>query len=166
MENQRISEQVSIEIQRVKNQFQEKLAELSPLPDILKATQLKLQEEQHCRSIADRNCDAVTRELQMYKDKLACLMNQMEKQKNDHALGEDERIGMLSKIAGWEAKCAELQSMYDKLKTEMVRCQEQQLQNEKRMEEKLHEITQLTAQLENVREESARQVSSIYFSIQ
>lgn len=92
MENQRISEQVSCEIQRVKNQFQEKLAELSPLPDILKATQLKLQEEQHIRGIAERNLDALSRELQMYKDKLACMANQMEKQKNDQMLGEDERV--------------------------------------------------------------------------
>ncbi|KAH1008141.1 hypothetical protein HUJ05_008724 [Dendroctonus ponderosae] len=42
MENNRISEQVNLEIVRVKNQFQEKLQELAPLPDILKATQVKL----------------------------------------------------------------------------------------------------------------------------
>lgn len=42
MENNRISEQVNLEIVRVKNQFQEKLQELAPLPDILKATQVKV----------------------------------------------------------------------------------------------------------------------------
>ncbi|ENN77056.1 hypothetical protein YQE_06391, partial [Dendroctonus ponderosae] len=43
MENNRISEQVNLEIVRVKNQFQEKLQELAPLPDILKATQVKAE---------------------------------------------------------------------------------------------------------------------------
>lgn len=70
MENNRISEQVNLEIQRVKNQFQEKLQELTPLPDILKATQIKLQEAQQMHLLAERNNEALVHELQAYKDKV------------------------------------------------------------------------------------------------
>lgn len=70
MENQRVSDQVNMEIQRVKCQFQEKLQELTPLPDILKATQLKLQEAQQLQLIAERNAEKVDLELQRSKDKV------------------------------------------------------------------------------------------------
>lgn len=76
LENNRISEQVNLEIQRVKNQFQEKLQELTPLPDILKNTQLSLQEAKQMHLLAERNNEALVRELQLYKDKVltsACL---------------------------------------------------------------------------------------------
>lgn len=70
MENQRISDQVNLEIQRVKNQFQEKLQELTPLPDILKATQLKLQEAQQLQLMAERNAEKMELELQRSKDRV------------------------------------------------------------------------------------------------
>lgn len=70
LENNRISEQVNLEIQRVKNQFQEKLQELTPLPDILKTTQIKLQEAQQMHLLAERNNEALVRELQAYRDKV------------------------------------------------------------------------------------------------
>lgn len=70
LENNRVSEQVNLEIQRVKNQFQEKLQELTPLPDILKTTQIKLQEAQQMHLLAERNNEALVRELQAYRDKV------------------------------------------------------------------------------------------------
>lgn len=72
LENNRISEQVNLEIQRVKNTFAEKLQELTPLPDILKNTQVKLQEAQQMHMLAERNNEALVRELQLYKDKVHC----------------------------------------------------------------------------------------------
>ena len=62
----------------MQNQFQEKLAELAPLPDILKQTQLKLQESQQMRQIAERNCEDLSRELLDYKDKMQGLQKEME----------------------------------------------------------------------------------------
>ncbi|VEN56310.1 unnamed protein product [Callosobruchus maculatus] len=91
MENQRVSEQVNLEIQRVKNQFQEKVQELMPLPDILKNTQMKLQEAQQMHLLAERNNESITRELNMYKEKLAALTNQLELAKSDEALGKAKR---------------------------------------------------------------------------
>lgn len=159
LENNRVSEQVAVEIQRVKTQFQEKLAELSPLPDILKNTQLKLQEETQLRILAERNAEAISRELQMARDKENSLLNDMDKVRSDQILNEDERAAMTARVSNLECKCGEAQNMVEKLKQELARTEEIANQREKRLDEKLHEITQLTAQLENVREESARQVA-------
>ncbi|KAK5642962.1 hypothetical protein RI129_009129 [Pyrocoelia pectoralis] len=159
MENNRISEQVNLEIQRVKNQFQEKLQELTPLPDILKATQLKLQEAQQMHLLAERNNENLIHELQAYRDKAAAMANQMEKVRSDQQLGVDEKVGLQQRQQELEQKITETEEEVDRLQRELVRTEEVADQNEKRVQEKLHEIAQLVAQLETVREESARQVA-------
>lgn len=60
------------------NQFQEKLAELAPLPDILKQMQIKMQEAQQMRLVAERSCEDLSRELLGYKDKIQTLQNQLD----------------------------------------------------------------------------------------
>ncbi|PSN42591.1 hypothetical protein C0J52_08705 [Blattella germanica] len=105
MDNARINEQA---------QFQEKMQELSPLPDLLSATQMKLKECQQLKAVADHNLELMARDLQ-------------------------------------EAK--------EEVKSNLARSEEAAAQNMIRFQEKQHEITQLTSQLETIREESARQVS-------
>lgn len=159
MENNRVGEQVAVEIQRVKTQFQEKLAELSPLPDILKTTQLKLQEETQLRLLAERNAEALARELQLAKEKEQSAMNEMEKVRSDRTLNQDERVSMQNRVEQLVCKCGELNENCERQKAELIRAQEVSAQSAKRVDEKMHEITQLVAQLESVREESARQVA-------
>ncbi|XP_031349099.1 outer dense fiber protein 2-like isoform X2 [Photinus pyralis] len=159
MENNRISEQVNLEIQRVKNQFQEKLQELTPLPDILKTTQLKLQEAQQMHLLAERNNENLILELQAYRDKAAAMANQMEKVRSDQQLGVDEKVDLQQRVQQLELKITEAEEEIDRLQKDLVRTEEVADQNEKRVQEKLHEIAQLVAQLETVREESARQVA-------
>ena len=67
----------------LKNQFQEKLAELAPLPDILKQTQIKLQETQQLRMQAEHNCEDLSRELLAAKDKIDAMnlqINELQRQ--------------------------------------------------------------------------------------
>lgn len=59
------------------NQFQEKLAELAPLPDILKQTQVKLQETQQLRMLAEHNCEDLSRELLTSKDRIDAMQSQI-----------------------------------------------------------------------------------------
>lgn len=159
MENNRIAEQVNLEIQRVKNQFQEKLQELTPLPEILKATQLKLQEAQQMHLMAERNNESLIRELQAFKDRAAEMENELEKQRSDQMMGEGAKANLQQQLEEWEKKCKELEEENDTLKAEVARVEELAQANEMRVQEKLHEIAQLSAQLETVREESARQVA-------
>lgn len=47
----------------MQTEFEERLQELAPLPDILKATQSRLQEEKQVRIIAERTCADLSHEL-------------------------------------------------------------------------------------------------------
>lgn len=66
------------------NQFQEKLAELAPLPDILKQMQMKMQEAQQMRIVAERSCEDLSRELLGCKDKVQTLQNQLDVLRTEH----------------------------------------------------------------------------------
>lgn len=68
----------------IQNQFQEKLAELAPLPDILKQMQIKMQEAQQMRLIAERNSEDLSRELLGSKDRIQTLQNQLDALQTEH----------------------------------------------------------------------------------
>ncbi|XP_044269429.1 outer dense fiber protein 2 [Tribolium madens] len=159
MDANRVNEQVNLEIQRVKSQFQEKLQELLPLPDLLKTTQLKLQEAQQMHLLAERNNEALQRDLQLYKDKIAEITGEMDKARSDNKLGENEKQSLAQRIEEMEAKINELEEENFNLKEDMKRTEEMLDETEREKETKMHEIAQLAAQLETVREESARQVA-------
>ncbi|KAK6628971.1 hypothetical protein RUM43_002788 [Polyplax serrata] len=159
LENQRMREEQAAEIQRVKQCFQEKLSELAPLPDILKETQLKLQEAQQLRMIAERNKEDLQREFQEAKEKSNGLLRRMESEISSQQLGLDERSQMNARLECLEKKNNEMREENAKLKTTVARLEEASTQNEKRLDEKLHEVAQYTTQLETLREESARQVA-------
>lgn len=159
VENQHVSEQVNLEIQRVKNQFQEKLQELMPLPDILKATQLKLKEAQQMHLLAERNNEAMAKELEQYKNKIAALSNSITQVTSDQQLEANEKATLQQKIRDLEQQIEELQNERIDLKNELEVLTEKAEENERLAEERNHEITQLESQLETVREESARQVA-------
>ncbi|XP_048525831.1 cingulin [Dendroctonus ponderosae] len=161
MENNRISEQVNLEIVRVKNQFQEKLQELAPLPDILKATQVKLQEAQQMHLLAERNNEAMNRELQSYKDKLKVIMDEMALADDDKATGAGEKDILAKRLKEMESALQEARDENGELLMEIEQIRETADENKRMADEKLHEIAQLETQLESVREESARQVTRI-----
>ncbi|KAL1518064.1 hypothetical protein ABEB36_001745 [Hypothenemus hampei] len=161
LENNRISEQVNLEIVRVKNQFQEKLQELAPLPDILKTTQLKLQEAQQMHLLAERNNESMARELQTYKDKLQAIMDEMALADSDKAAGAGEKETLAQRIKVLEQMLQESKDENEELHMENDRIKEIADENERIVNEKLHEIVQLETQLEVVRDESARQVARI-----
>ncbi|KAF7387225.1 hypothetical protein HZH68_012902 [Vespula germanica] len=159
MDNARMNENVTLEIGRVKNQFQEKLAELAPLPDILKQTQMKLQEAQQMRLVAERNCEDLSRELLGCKDKIQTLQSQLDVLRNEHQALQEERGQGTGRFDELEKKNAELRHDNERMRNTLARFEEHEAQLQKRIDEKMHEITQLTAMLEQVREDSARQVA-------
>ncbi|XP_014209648.1 myosin-9 [Copidosoma floridanum] len=157
MDNARMNENVTLEIGRVKNQFQEKLAELAPLPDILKQTQMKLQESQQLRMLAEHNCEDLSRELLGAKEKIDAMQTQInDLQRELQTLLKNDGGGRIDEL---EKKNSELRTDNERMKNAIARFEEQCASMQKRQDEKQHEIAQLTAMLEQVREDSARQVS-------
>ncbi|XP_054010205.1 uncharacterized protein LOC128893345 [Hylaeus anthracinus] len=159
MDNARMNENVTLEIGRVKNQFQEKLAELAPLPDLLKQTQVKLQEAQQMRLVAERNCEDLSRELIGCKDKMQTLQNQLDVLRSEYQAIQDERGTGSGRFDELERRNSELRHENERMKNTLARFEEHEAQLQKRIDEKMHEVTQLTAMLDQVREDSARQVA-------
>ncbi|TGZ52776.1 Outer dense fiber protein 2 [Temnothorax longispinosus] len=141
------------------NQFQEKLAELAPLPDILKQMQIKMQDAQKMRLVAERSCEDLSRELLGCKDKIQTLQNQLDGLRNEHQTLQDERGFGSGKSEEMERKCSELRNENERIKNTLARFEEHEAQMQKRIDEKMHENTQLSSMLEQVREDSARQVA-------
>lgn len=50
--------------------FQEKLQELAPIPDLLKATQMRLKDAQQAQAIAEHNAEQLARELNCAREKV------------------------------------------------------------------------------------------------
>ncbi|CAG9828882.1 unnamed protein product [Diabrotica balteata] len=161
IENQRISEQVNLEIHRVKIQFSEKVQELMPLPDILKATQIKLQEAQQMHLLAERNNEAIARELKLYKDKIAAMTSEIDDVKSDQQMGQDAKSILEARVKELEEQLAELQQVNASLVNDLEKFAEKCDEYEKLADERLHEIIQLESQVQSLREETARQVSRI-----
>ncbi|XP_076169917.1 uncharacterized protein LOC143147993 isoform X2 [Ptiloglossa arizonensis] len=159
MDNARMNENVTLEIGRVKNQFQEKLAELAPLPDLLKQTQVKLQEAQQMRLVAERNCEELSRELISCKDKMQTIQNQLDMLRTEYQALQDERGNGSGRFEEMERRNSELRHENERIKNTLARFEEHEAQLQKRIDEKMHEVTQLTAMLDQVREDSARQVA-------
>lgn len=161
LESGRIAEQVNLEIQRVKNQFQEKLQELEPLPDILKTTQLKLQDAQQMHLLAERNNEALAKELETYKDKVKQMVEELDKYQTDQLMGDGQKDNLQGQLNELQQKIEELEAEIKRLTDECQKQQDIASENERIAETRLHQITQLQAQMESVREESGRQVARI-----
>ncbi|KRT83121.1 hypothetical protein AMK59_4802, partial [Oryctes borbonicus] len=159
LENARIGEQVNLEIQRVKNQFQEKLQELTPLPDILKATQKKLQEVQQMHLLAERKNELLLKDLQTCRDKAGELELELERIKGNERDGIGEVGQLRIRLDECTAKLAETLEENDRLKQELATIQEHVEETDRQLAEKAHEVAQLSAEVDNVREESARQIA-------
>ncbi|PSN44066.1 hypothetical protein C0J52_11938 [Blattella germanica] len=140
-------------------QFDEKLQELSPLPDLLTATQAKMKEVQQQKALADQKLAEMERELHEANQKIAALMRQMQDSQISLESGMSEKDKLKAAIKEWENKFNELKDINADLKTQLVQMDQLAAQNQLKLQEKLHEVSQLIAQLESIREESARQVS-------
>ncbi|XP_023319382.1 outer dense fiber protein 2 [Trichogramma pretiosum] len=159
MDNARMNENVTLEINRVKNQFQEKLAELAPLPEILKQTQIKLQETQQYRLVAEHNCEDLSRDLHATQDTIVDLQNKLNSALEANKELQEEKNDGGGIIEQLEVKNGQLRTENERQKNNVCRLEEQNKTLQKRLDEKTHEVTQLTSMLEQVREDSARQVA-------
>ncbi|CAH2103240.1 unnamed protein product [Euphydryas editha] len=159
MDNTRISEQINLEIQRVKIKFQEKLQELAPIPDLLKATQMKLKDAQQSQAIAEHNAEQLARELNSAREKVHVLLhNSLKPPEKPPERGADEKQMALlqQRISQLTETNMSLKSEIERLKANVIRMEESVLANEKRLQEKMHECAQLGGELDRARDEAAR----------
>ncbi|XP_031767369.1 paramyosin-like isoform X2 [Galleria mellonella] len=159
MDNTRISEQINLEIQRIKLKFQEKLQELAPIPDLLKATQMRLKDAQQSQAIAEHNAEQLARELNCAREKVHVLLHNSMKppEKPPERTGDEKQIALLQqRVSQLTEANMTLKNEIERLKSNVIRMEESVLANEKRLQEKMHECAQLGGELDRARDEAAR----------
>ena len=102
------------------------------------------------RLVAERNCEELSREIIGCKDKIQTLQNQLDVMRTEYQTIQDERGQGTGRFDELERKNAELRHETERMKNTLARFEEHEAQLQKRIDEKMHEVTQLTAMLEQV----------------
>nr|CAD7570995.1 unnamed protein product [Timema californicum] len=150
---------LNIEIQRIKSQFQEKLQNLAPLPDLLNLAHKRVQEANQQRIMAECKYNEIAQELKDSNEKLQNMSRHDNEQSSRSTWGSDERSVLQARIESLEKKCAELKTENASFK-KIVSVLEQDVDDQKKLvEEKEHDVAQLSNELEALRQETARTIA-------
>ncbi|XP_063392991.1 tropomyosin alpha-3 chain-like [Cydia fagiglandana] len=162
MDNQRIADQINLEIHRIKLKFQEKLSELSPLPEVLKHTQRRLMEAQQSQALAEHKADNLTKELTTAREKLHMLLHTITKPPPEKGPEKNYDEKMVAQAQARATQLAEmnasLKQEIERLKLHVIRMEETVLQTDKRLQEKMHECAALGGELERARDHATREI--------
>ncbi|XP_055592723.1 thyroid receptor-interacting protein 11 [Uranotaenia lowii] len=127
--NNRIEEQINIEVQRIKAKFQDKLRKLLPFPGLLEAEETKV------KNLKDSN-EKLLAELKKSAKEIRCLESKLH---NAHV-----------------SQNSELEQAYRLMKTEMEQTTDM-LEEEKKAKQKLQEqVSSMQQEMEEVRSEAAK----------
>ncbi|KAH9637329.1 hypothetical protein HF086_006973 [Spodoptera exigua] len=155
-DNKQVSDQIQIEIQKMKMQFQEKLQELAPLPDLLRGAQIQLQEAKQLQRLAEDSSQQLSNELHRVKEKLVVAVNNLNQEKVEKSKLQDDNKVLRASIEDKNKELEEVIKMCDEYKCKSMRIEEKLTQQEIRYKEKATECSQLLKDLEEARIENSR----------
>ncbi|KAG7313344.1 hypothetical protein JYU34_000457 [Plutella xylostella] len=155
-DNRQVSEQVQIEIQKMKMQFQEKLMELSPLPDLLKNAQIQLQEAKQLQDLAEDSSRQLSAELQRVNEKLIIAINNYTHEKAEKHQILDENKTLTAELEEKENEIVQLNKLVEESKYTITRLEERLSNLDQRFREKSSEVNQVMRDLEDLKSESHR----------
>ncbi|CAH2034678.1 unnamed protein product, partial [Iphiclides podalirius] len=158
-DNKQVSDQIQVEIQKMKMQFQEKLQELAPLPDLLKGSQIQLQEAKQMRRLAEESSQQLSSELHRVKEKLVMAVNNYNQERAEKTKILEENSMMRLSIDEKQKEIFELTRTVDELKCNVLRLEEKLVQEENRYGERSAECVHLQKELADVKEENSRAVA-------
>ncbi|CAH2985584.1 unnamed protein product [Chilo suppressalis] len=155
-DNKQVSDQIQIEIQKMKMQFQEKLQELSPLPDLLKGAQIQLQEAKQMQKLAEDSSQQLSNELNRVKEKLVIVVNNLSQEKADKTKLYEENKTLRASVDEKQKEVEALSKDMEENKYNLLRLEEKLMQNDALYKEKKSECMQLLKDMEETKIESSR----------
>ncbi|XP_058861439.1 outer dense fiber protein 2-like isoform X1 [Acipenser ruthenus] len=157
-EGQQIREELNKEIDLVRRQLQGRMSELEPLPELLKLTELKLQESQEqvqsCDRRAAEQSSALT-ELRVKVEQQGSLVESV-REKNLSLLEENKQLQQ--RVESLERKLEEANLQNRDLVQVIAKREESIHQNQLRLEEKTRECSAMARQLEAAIDDAKHQV--------
>ncbi|CAK1554845.1 unnamed protein product [Leptosia nina] len=155
-DNKQVSDQIQIEIQKMKMQFQEKLQDLAPLPDLLKGAQIQLQEARQLQKLAEDNTHEFSNELHRVKEKLVIAVSNLNQEKAERTKLIDENKAVKSDLEEKRMEVEDLNRAVDDLKCNVLRLEEKLTHLEARYKEKATECANFLKEIDECRNESSR----------
>ncbi|MGH0157218.1 UNVERIFIED_CONTAM: hypothetical protein FKN15_044026 [Acipenser sinensis] len=157
-EGRQIREELNKEIDLVRRQLQGRMAELEPLPELLKLTERKLQESQEqvqsCDRRAAEQSSALT-ELRVKVEQQGSLVESV-REKNLSLLEENKQLQQ--RVESLERKLEEANLQNRDLVQVIAKREESIHQNQLRLEEKTRECSAMARQLEAAIDDAKHQV--------
>ncbi|XP_057216283.1 outer dense fiber protein 2 isoform X1 [Triplophysa rosa] len=158
-EAQMVREELDQEIQQVRKQLLGRLAELEPLPEALRCTELQLQEAHEKEHSQERRCTELSTALAELCIKVDQQGSQAEMVKHKNMVLLEENKQLQHKADAVERKLEEATSQNRDLLQVIAKREETIHSNQVRLEEKSRECSILTRQLEEALEDARRQVT-------
>ncbi|XP_026318393.1 interactor of constitutive active ROPs 5-like [Hyposmocoma kahamanoa] len=158
-DSKQVSDHIQLEIQKMKMQFQEKLQELSPLPDLLKGAQIQLQEAKQLQRLAEDSSSQLSNELHRVKEKLITAVNNLNQEKAEKLKLQEENKRIKTSLEDSTKELEELRKSTAENKCQVLRLEEKLSQQETRFKEKSVECAALLKDLDELRIETNRSLS-------
>ncbi|XP_049886287.1 lamin-A-like [Pectinophora gossypiella] len=158
-DNKQVSDQIQIEIQKMKMQFQEKLQELAPLPDLLKGAQIQLQEAKQLQRLAEDSSQQLSSEVHRVKEKLVLAVNGLNQEKAEKVQLIEENKSLRCILDDRDKEIKTMTITLEDAKCAVLRLQEKLSQQEVRFKEKSVECGELLRDLDELRQETTRSLN-------
>ncbi|XP_041370937.1 outer dense fiber protein 2-like isoform X1 [Gigantopelta aegis] len=157
-ENGRLQHDSEVELELVKVRLQQRLQELEPLPELLRATELKLQCCNDQLLGYERKNTENTKLIAEFTAKVEHMSETLDQMRGNFHGVQDENRTLLTKMDNLERKLCEVEEQNRELLATVAKREEAIHQNNLRLEEKTRENASLTRQLENALSDNRRQM--------
>ncbi|BFZ20550.1 hypothetical protein BsWGS_23591 [Bradybaena similaris] len=156
-EKERIQRDGEQELEKVKQRLHQRLQELEPLPQLLRATELRLQEANEKILAHEKRNAEHTKTIAELTAKLEYNSQALDQVQLKCSDSQDSSKCLQSKHESMERRLRELEEKNLELQASQAKLQEALHQDSLRLEEKVRENTSLTRQLENALSDNRRQ---------
>uniref|UniRef100_A0A3P8YZJ5 Outer dense fiber protein 2 n=1 Tax=Esox lucius TaxID=8010 RepID=A0A3P8YZJ5_ESOLU len=158
-EAREVRDQVEREVEAVRRDLLGRLAELEPLPEALRRSELLLEETQERERTQERRSNELSTALADLRMKVEQQGSQVELVRQKNSLLLEENKHLQHRVESLERKLEEAKCQNQDLLAVVAKREETIHGNQLRLEEKSRECTHLTRQLEEALDDARRQVS-------
>ncbi|CAG5119721.1 unnamed protein product [Candidula unifasciata] len=156
-EKERVQRDGEQELEKVKQRLHQRLQELEPLPELLRATELRLQEANEKILAHEKRNAEYTKMIAELTAKLEYNSQSLDQVKLKCNDSQDSSRSLQSRHEAMERRLRELEEKNLELQAGQTKLQETLHQDSLRLEEKVRENASLTRQLENALSDNHRQ---------
>ncbi|KAJ7370112.1 spermatogenesis [Desmophyllum pertusum] len=157
---QRMQQETALENEKVKMKLQQRLSELEPLADLLKSSDVRLQDSQERMMAYERRSNEHTKLISELTQKVEMQTDQLEHLREKLRMAQDETRSMQAKSEVIERKLSDSDQQNRELIGVISKKEESLYQSQQRHEDLRAENIRLNQQLESSVLEARRQVDS------